>query len=174
MEEINLKSAERLKEERVLSGYTQEGLAKNITTQQQITYLEKGKRKLSYDMAYPLAKKLGVRVEYLMGDDDFRTDEDLAKNYWGDSLDYQTNLDFKFEALLNALEIKVIDIDNQHLFRKTVIVDQQLKEIDKGSYNQIVKYTIKTPNGKKVISEEEFIRFKNQICKYIIFLAKSL
>lgn len=167
-------SSVRLREERINSGYTQEGLAKGITTQQQITYLEKGKRKLSYDMAYLIAKKLGVRVEYLMGEDDFRTEKDVMANYYKESLDYHTNLDFKFEDFLKALEIEVVAVEFEKKYRKTITVDDKLIDTDKPSYSQIVNYTIKTPTGEKQISEEEYLRFKDQVCEYTIFLAERL
>ena len=39
-----------------------------------IGYIERGDRELSYEWARLLSKALGVRVEYLLGEDDYKTE----------------------------------------------------------------------------------------------------
>ena len=77
--EINVECGKRLKRARMENGYSQVDFAE-IThySKQTICYIENGKRPLCPDAAQLFAKKLGVREEYLLCKDDFKTIEDLS------------------------------------------------------------------------------------------------
>lgn len=180
------KSAQRIYEERLAYAdqniskgkLTQDGLAQKIpTTQQQINYLEKGARKLSPEMAFRMAEVFGVRAEYLLGRDDFRTDRDLVAHYTGESVNYHNNLDACFFAFLDALEIDASAVFHDTLIKTTTVtVDTQMHEISEPemSVQQEITYTIKSPGGVKSVSETDFLKYKDLVCKYAIFLADQL
>ncbi len=85
----DLKSGKRVREcriqltnENILNGkyeiITQEKLAEAIDcSTNQISYIECGRRKLSLGLARSMASIFHVRPEYLLGEDDFRTEEDI-------------------------------------------------------------------------------------------------
>lgn len=72
--ELNKKRGKRLSYERTRNGITQEAFAELANCSiQQISYIENGKRKMSYEYATIFSKILGVSKEYLMCEDDFKT-----------------------------------------------------------------------------------------------------
>lgn len=70
----------RLKECRKLMNLTQKGLGEKIGySGKYIYHLESGRRKVSVNVARGAAEVLKVRLEYLLGEDDYRTEADLKK-----------------------------------------------------------------------------------------------
>lgn len=68
----------RISECRKEKGYTQQSLAEKVAiTKQFLSALENGRRRLTADVAYSIAGVLGVRMEYLLGKDDFKTQKEL-------------------------------------------------------------------------------------------------
>lgn len=177
MKELSI-SAKRLKEERLKRGYSQEELGqKAYTTQQQICFIEKDKRELSREIAENIAEVLNIRHEYLLGKDDYRTEKDYLASYWGSNIQYQNNIDTQFYNLLEALEIRVTEEYTEEILKTTtLLLTNELKETGKSatSHKQVIKYNIVTPTERKTVSEESFLKFKDLILKYIVFLAEDL
>lgn len=78
-------NGERLAECRKKKGLKQKELADAVhVTLQHISNVERGKKNMSVELARNLSKVLGVREEYLLGEDDAETDADLEE----DLMDY--------------------------------------------------------------------------------------
>lgn len=77
-QEINPKSAERLKELCKRFNTTQTAISEAAcTTQNTLSKIAQGKQAMSYRVASDIASAFpGVRVEWLMGNDDYMTDEE--------------------------------------------------------------------------------------------------
>lgn len=70
--ELNQKRGERLRRERNRKGITQEVFAELADCSiQQISYIENGKRKMTYDSAAKFSEILDVKIEYLMCETDY-------------------------------------------------------------------------------------------------------
>lgn len=86
IEEKNI-SGVRVRECRKALGLTQEELASKVyelpenkgtsRTPEHIGYIERGQRNLSHEWAWLLAKALGVRPEYLLGEDNCKTESEF-------------------------------------------------------------------------------------------------
>ncbi len=85
---------ERVRQCRLSKGLTLERLAIKVfnlpsnnmqpRTPQQIGYIERGDRKLSFEWARLLAEALNVRVEYLLCNDDYETSIDYEQRFGSD------------------------------------------------------------------------------------------
>lgn len=74
---INRLTPERVKEVRQAKNLTQPQLAKRINCAESlISMIESGKRGLSYDNAARIAEECDCRAEYLLGLDQYKTQED--------------------------------------------------------------------------------------------------
>ena len=72
--ELNLKRGKRLKYERQRKQMTQEQLAEYANySVQHISYIENGKRKMGYEAAHVFSEILGVPVNYLMCETDYKS-----------------------------------------------------------------------------------------------------
>lgn len=103
---INTERGKRLKECRVLLGYTQEALgAKAHYKKEAISMYETGARNLSENAANTLAKALNVRANYLLCKDNIIFEEDKAKQ---NTTNYQkANC---FDTLLNFFNYELYGI----------------------------------------------------------------
>lgn len=82
--EIAIKRGIRLKESREEKHITQEKLSKlSGYTKNHISYVENGKRGLTIEAARIYSKILGVRENYLLCEDDFKTDNDFMHSLKG-------------------------------------------------------------------------------------------
>lgn len=85
--ETRLLLGQRLKQCRINAGYTQrklieaiEALPENnekIRSEKQISAIERGKRTISLEYAHLVSKVLNIREEYLLGEDDYKTEKEV-------------------------------------------------------------------------------------------------
>ncbi|MGN0323618.1 MAG: helix-turn-helix domain-containing protein [Oliverpabstia sp.] len=143
--EINVECGKRLKRARMENGYSQVDFAE-IThySKQTICYIENGKRPLCPDAAQLFAKKLGVREEYLLCEDDFKTVDDLLsvkelrsrlwfsswfKLFFGTEYDL-TNLENGNFAITSDKERKICTTKElEHLHETLNILEETKKNI---------------------------------------------
>lgn len=203
--ELDVVIGERVKKCRKEMQLSQEELASRVRnlpenngkerTPQHIGYIERGTRKLSIEWARLLSKVFGVRTEYLLCEDDFKTDfekksfpilqdfldyykrSEAIKKYcevWGISFEYYVEgLDtetfkekYKDKTLTEGLEDGMLDdiCDDICDMVASVIV----------SKNRKYKVIDKKGNLIKIISEEEYKHFVNDISDYFEFKLEKL
>ena len=98
--ELNKKQGLRLKECRTNAHLTQQELSDSSNfSKQHISYIECGKRGMSYEAASTFAKILSVRKEYLLCEDDYKDDAEEQK----DSLDWRCEIENTLHAFLVQL-----------------------------------------------------------------------
>ena len=99
----NIKKGERVLECRLLAGFSRETLAEKVSelpengsrsrSAKQLGYIETGARSLSPKYARLLAKVLGVREEYLLFEDDVKTDAEYVSKIVGQQVSRQENIE---------------------------------------------------------------------------------
>lgn len=124
----DVECGKRLKECRLELGYTQAELAEKIyklpenkgkeRSSNQIGYMERGERTISYEYAALLSQILGVRAEYLRGEDDFKTKAEE------DSKRVEKTLRHKFDRYENRGKIEQI----LELYGYKIIIDDKVKK----------------------------------------------
>ena len=100
-------------------GWTQQKLADNCGyTPQYVGLLLKGKKPIQKDCAFPLAKCFNVRVEYLLGEDDFKTEREKLLH----SLSIRGEQSVKFEDLLLSLGYRIKRYEAEDPLNDEVII----------------------------------------------------
>lgn len=129
----DVECGKRLRECRKKTGLTQEDLASELTkltdnkdktrSPVHIGYLENGKRSISLELAHLLASVLKVRPEYLLGYDDYETDDEyrfatiVEKEKYDASLRAQERHKFHtIQDLLTVLGYKFVESDSSIQF----------------------------------------------------------
>ncbi|WP_434309219.1 helix-turn-helix transcriptional regulator [Hominifimenecus sp. rT4P-3] len=102
----NMIPATRLRELREKAELSQSDLARlSNYTPQTISYYETGNRRITYEAARIFSTIFKVRIEYIMGEDDFPDEESLDKQFFTDAF----LKDFAFETLLKMLSVSISD-----------------------------------------------------------------
>lgn len=98
--ELNKKQGNRLKECRTRANLTQQMLSDESNfSKQHISYIECGKRGMSYEAAAIFSKILGVKKEYLLCESDYKNKAEQQKN----SIEWQLDTLFSLDQLLSQL-----------------------------------------------------------------------
>lgn len=130
---------ERLKDLFVETGWTQRKLASESGyTPQYVGDLLKGKKPIQKDCALTLAKCLKVRVEYLLGEDSFKTEREKLLH----SLTNRGEQSIKFEELLLSLGYKLKRCESEDPLNDVIIITDNLTfehEITEEEFEQVEK-----------------------------------
>lgn len=130
---------ERLKALFDETGWTQKKLASGCGyTPQYVGDLLKGKKPIQKDCALPLSKCLKVRVEYLLGEDDFKTEREKLLH----SLTNRGEQSVKFEELLLSLGYKIKRRETEDPLNDVMIITDNLTfehEIAEDKFEQVQK-----------------------------------
>ena len=187
---------DRIRECREEKHYTQEQLAQKVRnlpengdkerSPQHLGCLERGERKLSPEWARLLSKALGVRAEYLLCEDDFKT-EQIKKTYPMFKKVYDKQISRKalnkyFEAFGIIFEPWYSEKLNKRLSRikgePETVINNVVNLIDNSSSEDTELlssnpcYLIKTKKGERIatISAAEYDRLTFETEDYIDYL----
>ena len=177
--DLNKKRALRLKECRKSKNLTQSKLAELCyCTPQTISYIETGKRNMSLNLAYEFSKILGVDIEYLMCETEFKTDHDrfIAEERCIDLMD---NAIF---SLLRFMGYKIrFEFDENEKFH--MVSDLVLKSngygnslllTDKDNKEEFRVNNVNVLINNKKITLVDFYDLVDQIKEYAEFLTEKL
>ena len=115
-EKLNPNCGIRLRECREEAGLTQKQLADEIhTTYQNISNIERGVRRLTADNARAAANVLGIRMEYLLCEDDFKDYDEYNKSIVEDISEKDHKIIF-LERVLGGIR----DFDKGYFFKRKV------------------------------------------------------
>ena len=167
---------ERLRKLRDKHGLTQAELAEKISrlpnspfpncSSQHLGYLERGDRPISSKYAITFSKLFGVRLEYIQGEDEFETIEDIRK-YEEDnraeiltkSLIYEENKKFALKNILTAYDL-TFDFDINNIDVELPKTDDDVSKLfsennaryEAEIYNTPNAYSLKNRNGEELAS----------------------
>lgn len=149
---------ERLKEEIARKGINQKILAERCyMTPQNINNIVKGKTALTRENAEKFGEILGVRREYLLGLDDFRT-PDLAWLKSGNSV--EAKKDQILEHSLDFWGYRLISLDPM------TEIDESNPEVPETVITGVSAYKIRIPSGEIVeISEAKYSQLKEDLIR---------
>ena len=195
-DELMIRCGKRVRECRKEAGFTQEKLALEISllpenrdkprSEKQLSYIERGKRPLSIEYARLLSKLLKVREEYLLCEDDYKTQgEILLKEYKHDERIFQY-IDFLIQQ--NGYKYISCFIPNWDTIdfsphEKEIKSYSDLKEHNnyhERYYQKIMQqakryYEFKTPTGDTIeCSHEDYKNALYQISHYAGFVMNAL
>ena len=156
---------QRVAECRKRAGYTQEKVIELIMalpenrnknrTEKQLSYIENGNRSLSIEYAHLLSQVLNVRSAYLLGMDNYKTDDEILKN----TMQHASQKDTACQMLLESLGYKFKQVDSS-LYQKqakriTVLSDDTPEQIFQHleTAEPLTLYALKNAKGKTVYIE---------------------
>ena len=156
-------SVKRVREALKAAGIKQKDLADEIGKSPDYVYkIIRGERNLTKKIAQSISKLTGVRAEYLLGEDDYKTLRDLAlrSNKWGiaigDGID--TYLEYIAESQLNtSMRIEVNELYGPSDTRRKTYY-----------FNNRDDSTTITVNGQRIY------KLKNELQHYAEFLLEKL
>lgn len=182
-------SGNRVKECRKNAGMTQEEVVDAILSlpgnrdksrnSKQLSAIENGRRELSPEYAHLLAKVFGVRYEYLMCEDDYKTEKDMEQkshNAWNkrSSIFHELLSLAGYEPVCDFItNAKDLGIDNNIFgpFSETRTIDRILPNELKDKLN--LNTEIRTPNGKTFyLDYMDFQLLEDELIDYIHFRMK--
>lgn len=113
-EKLNPNCGIRLRECREAAGLTQKQLADAIhTTYQSISNIERGERRLTADNAIAAANVFGIRMEYLLCEDDFKDYDEYNNSIAKDIFEKDHKIIFLETVLGN-----IYDFDKGYFFKR--------------------------------------------------------
>ena len=165
-EEKKALSATRLRACRKEAGLTQAKLIDRICEidnksrdEKQISYIENQKRQMSPEYAHLIGEVLGIRPEYLLGEDDFKTKAALLKAPMiiAQKEGSYLNAAFQFLAELNGYRVELVN--PAPVKDGKIAFDDMYAEVTGG---------IKISRGQKsaIFTLNEFSALENEICNF--------
>ena len=161
-ESINPTSGQRLREELKQKGYSHSQFADMVNLDPKVIgFYCQGRRRITEKRAEQFAGILGVRAEYLLGLDDFRTpDREWLRNAAG----LETKKEAFFDHCLSFWGYEIIG--NESIYSEDNNGDPQITGMS---------YKIKTPTGKEIsVTAESVEQIENEILDFALFKIQSL
>lgn len=152
-EELNKKRGFRLSQLRKEKGIKQELLAMKCNCcVQLLSGIENGKKVLTTDRARDFSNILGVRMEYLLCEDDYKTSRDK----FNDMLEKNMKVSDSVRNFYNEVGIYTHDC---------LTVQDKEDETSRLVTHFIMKYD----NEYRKITTREYLEFEKKLCDYAIF-----
>lgn len=161
-ETINPVSGQRLKEELKNKGYTHAAFADLVNLDTKVIgFLCQGKRRITEKRAEEFSKILGVRPEYLLGLDDYRT---CDREWLRTATSAEAKKQAFFEYCLSFWKYEIVGSSSIY------------EEDDNG--DQVVAgmiYRIRKPSGNEIeVTDKILGQLENEILDFILFKIQSL
>lgn len=167
-EKTNLMRGERVKAALKASGITQRNLAERLHfTPNYISQVIRGKRNLTATMAREIADLTGVRPEYLLGIDDFKTRKEAMQK----SVSYLETFDTGIDNLIEL--VAIVHMNTSLRIERRVPKEQTIdarQELASKSYvfTNNDDSTVKTINGLRIG------QFRQELLNYAEFLLRKI
>ena len=160
----NNESGKRIRERRLEAGLTQERLAKYANfTKQFISALENGKP-LTVATARRLAAALHVRMEYLLCEDNYKTNDELRKRQHTTTI-YSNHLYMMFNDLLGFSLSGTYERNNGRKICFEIFDTDEKIEFDKSDYDDFVDDIIEFAKWRYTRFLKKGIKLTDSECK---------
>lgn len=170
--EINAESGKRLKKLITTYGIPQKMFAEMIGyTEQHLSLIVTGKRSLTIEAAKRIAKMMNVRVEWLMGLDDYMTQHDVDVSPQIDGMNRRKDVCGAMELLARVVGYKISEQPNDGERAFQILANSD------GCYIEEVgdKYCISKNGSKPVrLNYNEFLLLSKEIADFAEFKLNKL
>lgn len=155
-EEINPQSGLRLKSLLITKGITQKEFAERFGyTEQHISQIIKGKRRLTSEMAHRIAEDFFCRYEWLMGYDDFRTINDRIHAI--SEADYESR-----QLIMKILELHKYEIGTERVVCQKPDIDKSVFFPAEMDLKQVFDYLKNSGQFAPNLKFEDFYEFERK------------